>query len=316
MPKPNRKIAIPRVLDSHDTKLKGSNIPKIEDNPAFFTQNFFCYGKIPGNAHCRAKACAKTKYEKTMNGKTVPVSGNFYLAPGSTHQADCSFDFVSQAHQLHTTYQNVIVKEENHFLLTIPSSRRPWDSSRDQQKATTRKSELPSIHTSKSTQKSRQQLQRVRMAATSIIELLERFEDDDKLRKLFRVRYVGAEYGWDEFFFNADTDVQKLYQTVQLDKQKGISRPLVLYGTVGGKPELNKKGQYPIWVLNRSRAPIPGDEQTITVRLYTPDKGASKLEKHQRVLAIGTWFIGTQNKRYLNAKVTAETFAPMGNQDG
>lgn len=316
MPKPNRKIAIPRVLDSHDTELKGSNIPKKEDNRAFFDQDFFCYGKLPGNTRCRAKASAKTRHEKTLNGKTVPVSGNFYLAPGSTHQADCSYDFASQAHQLHITYQDVIAKEENHFLLTVPSSRRPWESPRDQQKATTRKSELPSIHTSKSTQESRRQLQRVRMAAASIIELLERFEDDDKLRKLFRIRYAGTEYNWDEFFFNADTDVQKLYQTVQRDKLKGVFRPLVLYGTVGEKPELDKKRQYPIWVLNRSRATIPKSKQTITVRLYTFDERASKLERHQRVLVIGVWSIGTKFNHYLIAKVTADTFAPMGNQDG
>lgn len=312
MVKPNRKVAIPKVRNSRDAELDSSSIPTREDDPAFFSQDFFCHGEIPGGKHCQAKACAKRKYDKTVKGKKVSVSGNFYLAPEAFHQTNCSFDFAAQAHHLHTTYQDVIVKKENHYLLVVPSSRGSKESACSGPRTDPEKDGLPSIHTSKSTHKSRAQLQRVRIAAESIRALLERFEDDRKARSFFRITYAGTEYDWAEFFFNADTDVQKLYRTVQRDTQNGISRPLVIYGTVGEETKLNKNGKYPIWILNRSRATVPGAKEIISVNLYTSDQGALKLKKHQRILAIGMWFIGTHNKRYLSTTVTADTYAPLG----
>ncbi|MFC6352661.1 hypothetical protein ACFP6B_01950 [Rothia nasimurium] len=301
MNEPNRHAKIPKVHTDNDQLLEGSVIPSKEENPSFFTQKFYCAGKDPQGTPCRAAAAAKTKYTRTnKNGTLSTVSGNFHLAPDAAHIEQCSYDIMAQIHQLHTTYQDTIEKVENHYLLTIPRK-----MNNDAPEATRQEGraadDIQTLHTTKDTGHREPTLQQVTQTAAAILELFERFDEEDEAKKHFRIKYAGKTYRWEQFFYSAATDAAKLYQAASEDPK----RPMVLYGKVGDTPKKNKAKRYSIWVLNSARAKVPREDKIISLSIYTDDPVAANLAKGQLILAIGYW---KPKGKYLGVSATAQTY--------
>lgn len=301
MNEPNRHAKIPKVHADSGQPLEGRDIPSKKENPLFFTQKLYCAGKDPQDAPCRAAASAKTKYtRKNTNGTLSTVSGNFHLAPDAAHIKQCEYDIMAQLHELHITYQDTLEKAKNHYLLTIPRK-----MNNDAPEATRQEGgaagDIQTLHTTKDTGHREPTFQQVTQTAAAILELFERFDEEDEAKKHFRIKYAGKTYRWEQFFYSAATNAAKLYQAASEDSK----RPMVLYGKVGDTPKENITGGTSIWVLNSSRAEVPGTEDTVNLYIHTDDPAAINLERGQRILAIGFW---KPKGKYLGVSATAQNY--------
>lgn len=306
MSQPNRKAAIPAVLSETAQRLTSEMIPFRAEAPDFFEQSFYCAGTSPNNNQCRALAAAKTKYTRpNLSGALSIVSGNFHLATGATHIAKCSYDVMAQLHELEVTYQDTLVKIDNFYILTMPSSTVGGNlvaAKTNQENAVI----VPqALHNTQYTGHHKSTMQRVTQTAAAILELLDRFKNDFEAQKLFRIRYAGKIYTWGEFFFSANTDAGELYTAMQRSLEQDSPRPMVLYGKVGRSPQYNSKGGYSIWIPNGVRATLPGTKEIISLYIHTKDQDAADLMKGQKILAIGHWNL---SGKYISITASSDTF--------
>lgn len=303
MNEPNRRAKIPAVFtaDKNKGSLTSDKIPFKKDDKSFFEQQFFCAGEDPKGTFCLASASAKTKHTRDNgNGRRSVVRGNFYLAEGAAHIEKCSYDIMTQLHELHTTYRDTLQKTDTYYLLTIPSVMNSETSARTgQDKETT--VDMQTLHTTRTTGNRAPSFRRVMQTAAAVLELFERFEGDDEARKFFRIKYAGRTYWWGDFFYDAATDAAELYKAAI----KTPGRPMVLYGKVGGGPKENNIGKISIRISNDIKAKVPGEEEIVGLYIHTSDVAALGLAKGDKVLAIGCW---SASGRYLSVSATAESY--------
>lgn len=211
-------------------------------------------------------------------GGTRRVDPLFRLQKHTAHEEDCEYDFHAQAGKLTVDYRSEIEKRGNHYTLILadPAPSRVVPTAE----------EAPADPRSRLDVRARPGAPRLHptiSAASAIARLLASFDNDPAARNAFRATYQGKTYRWEQIYFHAPHDTQRLERTVT----SRTSRPLIVRGKVRTTGESSTGDTHFAQLITSSDTNAEGRFINVYLRSEHPEDVQFNIDDD--VIAYGQW---------------------------
>ena len=200
----------------------------------------------------------------------------------SPHEPGCIYDFDAQGGRIVTENRPLVRRDDDVYELQLPTLPTTLEGERNARPVSGPRSRLQIGHPRGLT------LDPVIKAATAIVRLLRRFENNPAARAKFRARYGQRVFTWSEFCFDAGHDVKRLVQEIGVDPE----RPYAVVGTVKDTGAAAAGSSYLLQL--DTRIPVrTGDGERVQVFVRAHDQDRLSGAIGDTVACYGRWSLFT-----------------------